>query len=523
MELYSLRFFTFLMLSLLAYYLAGFIRPKAQWCVLLCASLISYLIVNAHSMIFILSTALTVWAGAMWLSSLSRRRDLAEKSAVDRAGRKAVRERYAGKRRLVFLLVLAVNLGILCYIKYWNVILGHLRIHHGLSSLLLPLGISFYTFQSLGYLIDIYYDKYECERNPFRFLLFVSYFPQLIQGPINRFNNIQKDLFSAHKPDTEMFRLAILYMGYGYLKKCAIADMMSPMIAGIFDKPDPNVPGAAVLFGILSYSVQQYCDFSGGIDIVLGVSMLFGIRMTPNFRQPYFSVSLADFWRRWHITLGTWMRDYVFYPFAVTRPMQNLGKYAKKHFGRHAGRTLPACIANLLVFFLVGLWHGAETHYLLWGIYNGLVIAASDLFKPAFQKLNGLLHIREESRGMYIFRIIRTFVIVNIGWFFDRITDFSYCRTCFLNVFRHFDLAGAKDFIYAVGNDGWVFAYRLAAACLVFVFIISVLKERKIKVEEGILHLALPLRWLLYVCVIAAVLWSFTVVGIARGFMYANF
>ena len=127
------------------------------------------------------------------------------------------------------------------------------------------------------------------------------------------------------------------------------------------------------------YSFQQYADFSGGIDIVTGAAQLFGIELAPNFRQPYFSISLGDFWRRWHISLGSWMRDYVFYPFALLKPVQKLGKKISKRFGKHLGVVLPASIANILVFFLVGIWHGPEVHYILWGLYNGIVIALSDI------------------------------------------------------------------------------------------------------------------------------------------------
>ena len=141
----------------------------------------------------------------------------------------------------------------------------------------------------------------------------------------------------------------------------------------------PDIPGSVVVFGILLYSAQQYGDFSGGIDMVEAASSLFGVGMAENFRRPYFSVSLADFWRRWHITLGTWMRDYVFFPFALTKPMQRLGKWASERLGEHLGRTLPACVANILVFLIVGLWHGAEPHYVAWGLYNGVVIALADL------------------------------------------------------------------------------------------------------------------------------------------------
>ena len=146
--------------------------------------------------------------------------------------------------------------------------------------------------------------------------------------------------------------------------------------------------------------------------MVLGVAKLFGLDMAPNFRQPYFSTSLANFWQRWHISLGQWMRDYVFYPFALTKGIQKISKWCGEKLGKHFAKSIPACLANILVFTLVGIWHGPELHFLVWGLYNALIIALSDLLEPVFKKLNVLLHINEKGKGMHIFRIIRTFIIV---------------------------------------------------------------------------------------------------------------
>ena len=264
-------------------------------------------------------------------------------------------------------------------------------------------------------------------------------------------------------------------------------------------------------------------DFSGGIDMVLGIAQLFDIHMTPNFRQPYFSVSLADFWRRWHITLGQWMRDYVFYPFALTSPMQKLGKWAGKHLGRHMGRTLPACVANLLVFFIVGLWHGAAMHNILWGLYNGAVIAASDLLAPAFNGVSDRLHLRTDSKGFYVFRILRTFLIVNIGWYFDRIINPGYCLICFRNTFMNFRADLFMQVLRGYRMNYLIRPYAIALAGCILVFAVSVLKERKTDVEGALIRQNTALRLVLYTSVIMLVLWSFVFTTPTGGFMYAAF
>ena len=158
--------------------------------------------------------------------------------------------------------------------------------------------------------------------------------------------------------------------------------MLVGRISDIMDPNLTNIPGFVILFGILMYSVYQYADFSGGIDMVLGVAELFDIKMMQNFKQPYFSTSLANFWQRWHISLGAWMRDYVFYPLALTKFFQKISKFFSVHAGKHVGRVIGACIANIVVFVLVGIWHGPELHFLIWGLYNGIIIALSDLCSP---------------------------------------------------------------------------------------------------------------------------------------------
>ena len=361
MQLYSLQFVAFLCLSLAAYFALGRIAPRYQWTVLLAASLGFYVCTGWHNLFFILLTAGSSWAVGMAFGKLEERSKAARKAASDRAEKKEIKARFNHYKWLVLLAALVLNFGVLSYIKYWNVLLDGLGMGESFlaSSLLLPLGLSFYTFQSMGYLIDAYNGKVQPERNPLKYLLFVSWFPQLIQGPINRFDQLAEQLCAPRHFDAAGAKRALLLIGFGMLKKFVVADMLVKTIAACLDQVTPGTPGSIIVFGILLYSAQQYGDFSGGIDMVRGVSQLFGVRMAENFRQPYFSVSLGDFWRRWHITLGAWMRDYVFYPFALTDAMRRLGKWAGAHLGEHWGRTLPASVANILVFFLVGLWHGA--------------------------------------------------------------------------------------------------------------------------------------------------------------------
>ena len=525
MQLYSLQFVAFLCLSLAAYFALGRIVPRYQWTVLLAASLGFYVCTGWHNLFFILLTAGSSWAVGMAFGKLEERSKAARKAASDRAQKKAIKARFSHYKWLVLLAALVLNFGVLSYIKYWNVLQDGLGMGESFlaSSLLLPLGLSFYTFQSMGYLIDAYNGKVQPERNPLRYLLFVSWFPQLIQGPINRFDQLADQLCAPRRFDPAGTKRALLLIGFGMLKKFVVADMLVKTIAACLDQVTPGTPGSIVVFGILLYSAQQYGDFSGGIDMVRGVSQLFGVRMAENFRQPYFSVSLGDFWRRWHITLGAWMRDYVFYPFALTDAMRRLGKWAGAHLGEHWGRTLPASVANILVFFLVGLWHGAEAHFIWWGLYNGLVIAAADLASPLFARMKAALRVDDTTNMWHVWRVVRTFIVVNIGWYFDRIYDFGDCLQAFHNTLFNFNAAAFMPTLSALqGGDGFV-TFGFAAIGCAIVFAISIMRERGIDVAGRFLQKNVVVRFACYGIIGLLVVASFAYAPTAGGFIYANF
>lgn len=521
MEFYSLEFVLFMAAVLILYYLAYYIAPKIQWVFLLIASLLFYYACVKTACLFILFTAFTIWLAGL-LFDKSRKVEHIERSLkTTKDENNKVKTHYKNMRRLVFWVTLAMNFGVLFYFKYWNSILNLFIGHSSALSLLIPLGISFYTFQSISYLIDVSNNDYPPEKNYFRFLLFVSFFPQLIQGPINRFDKLGNQLTSNHKPDIEAFRRAFYLFGFGLLKKYAIADCLSTTVGMIFDVKDPTVPGSVVVFGILLYSIQQYADFSGGIDMALGISEAFGISMEPNFRQPYFAVSLADFWRRWHITLGTWMRDYVFYPFALSKPMQRFGKRTTKWFGRYAGRVLPGCVANILVFLVVGLWHGLEEHFIMWGLYNGLVIAISSLLLPLFISIGSKFPVKLSPRIIHILRIIRTFIIVNIGWYFDRISDVSYRIICFANTVTNFRLDLFSEKIRSYNMTSVIKPYAIAALALVVVIVNSVSKEKGINTSERLIKISPVYKSVLFAFLITLVFIAFSINESTGGFMYA--
>ena len=526
MDLLSVNFLILLAITFIFYYV---LPKKVQWICLLTASFIFYYFTGKFNFIFILLSSASTFFLAKALSKLNN--SFTQKKNEGTFSKDELKEfklKIRSKKRLILVLTLIINFGILGFLKYWNTIadslsLDFLVLNHG-KGLLLPLGISFYTFQAISYFMDVYNGKIKDEKNFFKYLLFISYFPQLIQGPINRYDKLGTELSEEHNFNFENIKEGLFQFIFGALKKYAIADCLYNFISAIFDGPYNNLPGSIIVFGILLYSAYQYADFSGGIDMVIGISKLFGIKMQPNFKQPYFSISLADFWRRWHISLGLWMKDYVFYPFVLTEGMQNLTKKCGK-FGKHLQRTIPAGIANILVFSIVGIWHGPEMHYVLWGLYNGLVIALSDFLKPVFTKWTTTLHINTKSFGHKLWQIIRTFVIVNIGWYFDRIYDvkksFVFLKNTFLNFdLKHFNIC--KNLLFE-GQANITANLGIACLSLLLIFFTSLVAEKHGSFYEWLKERNVAIRWGIIYIFILILIMSFSNPNAANVFMYANY
>ena len=493
---------------------------RFRWIILLLCSYGFYAARGLAGLPFILLTTLSTWLGALGIGRMGeglRARLQAQKETLDPQDKRRLRAQVKRRQRVLLVLVLTLNFAVLAVLKYTDDVLGLF----GASALglVLPLGISFYTFQSMGYLIDVYSGKYAPERNPAKFALFVSFFPQLSQGPIGRYDQLAAQLVQPHDVDFDGAERGAMLMLWGLFKKMVIADRASPLVEAVFSAPQGTYGGAVAVAGVLFYSLQQYCDFSGGIDLVAGIAELFGVRLAPNFRRPYFAVSLGDFWRRWHISLGAWMRDYVFYPFALTRPMNRLSKAAKARFGADFGRALPAALGNIFVFLLVGVWHGATANYVLWGLYNGLILAAGALLEPPVKRWNARHARLAASQGFHAVRVLRTFLIVNIGWFFDRCLRGTDALRMLASVLT--DLRPGELTVRLIGRLGVPAAdLKLLAAATALLFAVSLAQERGADVRAWVKSRALPLRWLILIGAIVSVL-LFGVYG--SGFDEASF
>lgn len=329
------------------------------------------------------------------------------------------------QRKLYLTLTLVASLGVLFFFKYFDFLVGSIFGIFGKESpalnLLLPVGISFYTFQTLSYVIDVYRKNIPAERNFFYYALFVSYFPQLVAGPIERPENLlpqlkEKKLFNKHDA-----LIGAKFTLLGFFKKICVADLLAGYVNSIYNKPE-EAGAFGVILATVFFAIEIYCDFSGYTDIAIGVSRIMGIRLMKNFDKPYSSKTITEFWSRWHISLSSWLRDYLYIPLGGSR--------CKKW--RH--------LLNLFIVFLAsGLWHGAAWTFVLWGVFHGIIRIISEL---TIKKRNALLNkagLSENSRLVGAVRTFNTFILVLFSWMIFRANSISDLGTL-LSALVNFDM-----------------------------------------------------------------------------------
>lgn len=488
----SLNFLFFVLVTALVYFLFPF--RKHKWVVLLAASVFFYLVAGYKFAVFILFTALSTYLIALWIDKISKNAKSVlknKKADWSREEKKTFKNKIKIRKRLVMSLALVLNFGILAFLKYYNFfsgslngVLGSFAMPFSLPSLqlFLPLGISFYTFQSMGYIVDVYREKTEALKNPFKLLLFVSFFPQIVQGPISIYDQLADQLFESHRFDFTRFKYGCELILWGFFKKLVIADRAVVAITAVTDSYT-SYNGTTLTFTILLYSLQLYADFSGGIDISRGVAQIFGIDMIDNFKRPYFSKSINEYWRRWHISLGAWLKNYLFYPVAMSNLFITASKKMKSTrfgsttAGAHIAKVLPTSVASLIVFLVVGVWHGASWKYVAFGLWNGLIIMISILLQPVFDGIVTKLHINRRNFIFVLFQMFRTFLVVLVGYVFDVAPSFRLAMRTIGMFFTDQNFALAKVQIGSLGLGKKDFVVLIIGALVIF--IASVIQERR--------------------------------------------
>ncbi|MDF2539730.1 MAG: putative rane protein [Herbinix sp.] len=526
----SFQFILFLTVLFVVYYL---IPKKFQWMLLLLASYIFYSFAGSKYLFYILITTVsTYFTGRMLnqIQSISAAYLKENKETLTREDRKAYKAGMKKKQRRWLTICLLLNLGILGVIKYLDFTIGNinsvldlLKVNNNLPLMgfVLPLGISFYTFMSVGYIIDVYREKYSYEKNIAKLALFISFFPQVIQGPISRFDELKETLFAEHSFNTTNISFGLQRILFGFFKKVVIADRLLVAVNTIVRDPS-EYQGVYVLVGMFFYAIELYADFTGGIDITIGVAQVLGVKLPENFERPYFSKSIVEYWRRWHITMGTWFKDYIFFPISVSKSMLNLSKSCRARFGDAIGKRVPVYIATIVTWFATGIWHGAAWNFVVWGLGNCLVILVSQECMPLYDKFHNRFHV-QHTLWYRLFQVMRTFWLMSFLRTFD----------CYRNVPTTFKMYGT---IITKGNYQELFQgglmqlgltlsdYIVVIFGVVLLLMVSLL-QRNGSVREKLAAKPYIIRYATYFAILLAILilGAYGVGYNASQFIYSQF
>lgn len=537
MSFISLGFALFCAITIVVYYLTGLCcenKQSFQWVVLLVASIVFYSFCGIKYLAYILITAVTVYAAARLMYGLAEKRDeyLKEhKAELNKDEKKAYKAKVKSRQKWLLFLCVLINVGILFVIKYLDAMIAYFNYYRLMLTgnmnfviqpgLILPLGISFYTFQSLGYVIDVYYGKAKAEKNFAKFLLYVSFFPQIIQGPISRFNDLEPELFGYKEYKWDNIKSGLMRVFWGLFKKLVIADRIAPFVSSITDLSE-YYTGPYKLMCIFLYAFQIYGDFSGGIDVAIGVAEMLGINLTENFERPFFSKTISEYWRRWHMTLGTWFRDYIFYPLSVNKQILNFGKWVRSHISEGLGKRIPIYLPMIAVWMLTGMWHGSEGKYVTWGLLNCFFIILGTEFEPLSIKIVEKLKLSEESFIVKCYRIFKTFWLMSFLRVFDFVKTskdgFRFIRDVFTG-WSKFDINEVYTNLKLPKEE------LIVLICAIVILMVVSLIQRHGSIRERLFKRNM---WLQFgvIALLAAVVMIFGSYGMgydASSFIYINF
>ena len=483
----SLTFLIFLIIVLSLYYILPY---KYRWYLLLIGSCIFYMAWRIEFIFLILfSSFFNYYIGLLI-------------------------ERYEKNSKLILTIGLIINFLILFIFKY-SIFINHsfMSIYNYFNipypikdfDIVLPMGISFYTFQATSYTIDIYRKRYKAEKNILKLSLYIMFFPQLVAGPIERADNLLNQLFLNHKFNIYNISIGIKIMLIGYFKKIVIADRVAILVNTVYNSPyDYN--GISFIIATIFFAIQLYCDFSGYSDIAIGCSKLFGIDLMENFKSPYFSKSVKEFWTRWHISLSSWFKDYLYIP-----------------LGGNRKGTLRTYY-NLMVTFLVsGIWHGANWTFVLWGGLNGLYQIIGDLKNKLIRIIGFNIKNQYINKFLDIFRILITFILICFSLIFFRANTVKDAFYIVNNLFSDINVINDIQYLYNVSIELGlnIFEILMVIFCIVILFFIEIF-EYKQRIYVSLNKLPFFIRFIFYY-IIAIIIISMGVFSNAGQFIYFQF
>lgn len=421
MGITSFNFFVFLIASIVVYYV---FPKKHRWIILLIASIVFLSLAGTpYLMLYMVWGIVTTYIGTRLMDE-----NLKSQKA---------------KKITLFITIasIVIELALLKYINFIPTTVNGLaelfNINFNMTSinLLAPIGISYYTLSLIGYTLDVYWTTSKPQTNIFKHALFTCYYPIMISGPIVRYEHMKKELFEEKRFELKNIIYGVERIIYGLLKKMVIADQLAIVVNTIFANYT-EYSGIYIIIGVIFYAIQIYADFSGCIDIVIGASKTYGVVLPENFESPFFSRNLSEFWRRWHISLGLWGKDYIMYPLLKSEKFQKLGKVCKNKFGKKIGKKIPTIISILILWIIIGIWHGASYKYIFAaGILPWLYLTISELFEGLFKKIREVVHVDDTNFSYRLFESLRTFALMCFIWLFALAPNFIESFSIVKNIF----------------------------------------------------------------------------------------
>ncbi|WP_282433001.1 MBOAT family O-acyltransferase [Desulfosporosinus sp. Sb-LF] len=397
------------------------------------------------------------------------------------------------KKFWVFLNLLS-NLGILFLFKYYNFFgttlveifsFLHINTHIPSFDYILPVGISFYTFQALSYTIDVYRNDVKAQKNLGKYALFVSFFPQLLAGPIGKSKNMLHQFDEKHSFDYDRVKNGLILMLWGVIQKTVIADRLGELVNTVYKNPS-NYQGFEIAIATLFYAFEIYCDFSAYSDIAIGAGEVLGFRLPKNFERPYFSKSIKEFWRRWHITLGAWFKDYLYIP-----------------LGGNRCSKLRYYYNILVVFFVCGLWHGAAINFIIWGAIHSIYQITGDMLKPVKKTMIKKLNINTKGFGLKLFQVMVTFALVDFAWIFFKAGTFTIAITLIRKMFYFNPWIFIDGSIFKLGLDQKDFS--ISILCVGVVLVVNMMQRTR-NLRSELSKQNIVFRWSVYLTTVVIIL-----------------
>lgn len=527
----SLEFIVFIAIVVLLY---SIMPKKVKWLVLLIASYIFYFSNSTKLIIFIIITTLLIYFAALLMGDIDKKTKEKTQNIEDKDEKKKIKSKANKNKKWVLATAVLINLGILIFIKYSsfigeniNSLFKILKINATipLTKYILPLGISYYTLQSISYIVDVYRQRIEPDKNLGRVALFVCFFPQMVEGPIGRYDKLANSLYQPHQITYKNLTFGIQLMIWGYFKKMVIADRAAIYVNYVFENYN-EYSGIVIIFAIILYTLQIYAEFSGGIDIVRGVAQIFGIDLDQNFERPFFSKSIDEFWRRWNITLGTWLKDYVFYPVSLSKLSMKItsasGKKLKKSY---LSKVIPLILPLLCVWLGNGFWHGAGWKYVVYGLYYYVIMMTGKLLSPVGNWLIKIFKMDTNKKQYHIWQIIRTTIFVCFGMLIFRADTLPIASQMFKSIFNlshpELILDGKGNILGSLGIGDII----ILVISTIALFIVSKHQEKGESIRENLSKKKTIQRW----AILYAIMFVIIIFGIygkgydVQSFIYGQF